>query len=130
MGAGTVIGKCSKAGFTLIELLVVLALVAVLAAVVSPMVSQSVPRAKESALRENLYVLRKTIDDYYADKGKYPLKLEVLEQERYIRNIPLDPITKGEWGLVYSDSQDIKGIIDIHSTSTEIGSDGKIYESW
>lgn len=122
------IGKRNNA-FTLIELLVVLALVAVLAAMVSPMVSKSVPRAKESALKEDLFVLRKTLDDYYADKGRYPQKLEELEEERYVRKIPLDPISEGEWGLVYSGSEP-RGIIDIHSKSKAIASDGTAYENW
>lgn len=124
------IGKDRKtAGFTLIELLVVLALVAVLAAMVSPMVSKSVPRAKESALRENLFVMRKTIDDFYADKGRYPKTLEELVVERYVRKIPIDPITEGEWGLVYSDG-DPRGIVDIYSKSKSFAFDGTVYEHW
>lgn len=129
MEAGTVIGNVKNRGFTLIELLVVLALVSILAAMVSPMVSKSVPRAKESALRENLFVLRKTLDDYYADKGKYPQSLEQLEEERYVRKIPVDPITEGEWDVVYSDSEP-RGIVDLHSKSKAVANDGTTYESW
>lgn len=129
MEAGTVTGRYRNRGFTLVELVVVLALVAVLSAMVAPMVSKSVPRARESALRENLFVLRKTLDDYYADKGKYPVDLKQLEEERYVRRIPVDPITDGEWGVVYSDSES-RGIIDIHSKSKAVASDGTSYESW
>ncbi len=129
MEAGTVTGKYNNSGFTLVELIVVLALVAVLSAMVAPMVSKSVPRAKESALRENLFVLRKTLDDFYADKGKYPVSLEQLEQERYVRKVPVDPITDSEWGLVYSDSEP-RGVIDIHSKSKALASDGTSYENW
>ena len=127
--AGTMIGNVNKRGFTLIELLVVLALVSILAAMVSPMVSKSVPRAKESALRENLFVLRKTLDDYYADKGRYPQSLDQLEEEHYVRKIPVDPITEGEWDIVYSDSEP-RGIVDLHSKSKAVANDGTTYESW
>jgi general secretion pathway protein G len=129
MEAGTVTGKRKFHGFTLIELLVVLALISLLAAMVAPMVGKSVPRAKESALRENLFVLRKTLDDYYADKGRYPATLQQLVDERYVRKIPVDPITSSDWGLVYSDAEP-RGIVDLHSNAKAVASDGTIYESW
>jgi len=122
-------GKCRITGFTLIELLVVMALVAVLASFVAPMVATSVTHAKESALRENLHLLRKTLDDYYADKGVYPVSLTQLVNEHYLRNIPEDTVTNKEWSVVYSDDTP-QGIIDIHSQSDELANDGTPYASW
>ena len=122
-------GNRTRRGFTLIELLVVLALVSILAAIVAPMVGSSITRAKESALRENLYLLRKTIDDFYADKGRYPETLSVLVEQRYVRSIPVDPVTESEWALVYS-SGEPRGIVDIHTMSEQISHDGSAYASW
>lgn len=123
------IGNVNKMGFTLVELLVVLAVIAVLFSIVMPLVGKSIPRAKEAALRENLTVIRKTIDDYYADKGQYPKALNQLEDERYIRKIPLDPITGESWEIIYNDSKEQR-IVDIRSRSKNISSDGTIYENW
>ena len=122
-------GKQLQRAFTLVELLVVLMLVSILAAIVAPIVSQSIIQAKESALRENLYVIRKSIDDYYADKGHYPQRLEVLKQERYLRKLPQDPISESAWTLVMSESEQ-GGIIDIHSPSNLYARDGETYASW
>ena len=129
MEAGTVTGKFNHSGFSLIELVVVLALISIIAAMVSPMVSKSVPRAKESALQENLFVLRKTLDDSYAEKGKYPATLERLVEERYLRKIPEDPVSEGEWKLVYSTTEP-RGILDLHSQSKAVANDGTIYANW
>lgn len=120
-------------GFTLIELLVVLALMAVLAGLVTPIVSSSITRAKESTLKENLFVLRKAIDGYYADVGAYPTELKQLVDKRYIRKIPVDPMTdRADSWIEVRDDKDAKqqGIIDIHSGSEEISSTGESYREW
>ncbi len=129
MEAITKTGSKSPGGFTLVELLVVLVLVSILAAIVAPMVGPTITRAKESALREDLFVVRKGIDDYYADKGVYPASLAVLREERYLRKIPLDPLTETQWALVFSKVEP-RGVIDLHSTSEQIASDGTQYASW
>jgi general secretion pathway protein G len=120
-------------GFTLIELLVVLLLVALLASIVTPVVTNAIDRAKESTLKEDLFVMRKAIDDYYADNGKYPTDLEVLVEMRYIRSVPEDPVTesKDTWQLTHVDSPDGEmGIMDIHSGSDKVATDGTKFNQW
>ena len=77
-------GKPSNSGFTLVEILLVLVLIALLASLVAPEVTSTVGRAKESAIKENLTIMRKAIDDYYSDKGKYPERLDMLVEEKYL----------------------------------------------
>lgn len=120
-------------GFTLIELLLVLALIALLASVVTPIVTGSVHRAREATLKENLFVLRKAIDDYYADTGNYPAGLEILVEKRYIRRIPVDPITdrRDSWVPVRTeDARGQSGIIDIRSGSEDKDVAGVAYKEW
>jgi len=80
-------------GFTLIELLVVVAIVALLVGVAVPTYRNAQRKAREAVLRENLFIMRQTIDQYFADKGYYPNNLGVLVSEEYLRKMPLDPIT-------------------------------------
>lgn len=126
-------GDVRARGFTLVELLLVLALVALLASLVAPVVTGSVYRAKEATLKENLYILRKAIDDYYADAGNYPMELEALVEKRYIRKIPTDPVTgrRDSWVLVRTeDTRGKSGIIDVRSGSEEKDSAGVAYMEW
>jgi len=81
-------------GFTLIELLVVMAIIGILTAVAVPQLAKTPVKAREAALRENLYTFRTCLDQYYADKGHYPESLQTLVTERYIRKVPIDPFTK------------------------------------
>lgn len=121
-------------GFTLIEVLVVIVLISILAAVTVPVVSGSVERAREAALKENLQVMRKSLDDYFADHGRYPASLETLVDQRYLRFLPEDPVLdsptqKWETELTrYSDGGE--GIHDIHSTSGGTATDGSRYADW
>jgi general secretion pathway protein G len=122
-------------GFTLMELLLVLTLMALLASVAVPVVTGSVQRAKESTLKENLFAMRKAIDDYYADNGGYPAELELLEQKRYLRKIPADPLTdrRDSWILVRTDDESRdkgSGIIDVRSGSEEQDGNGVPYKEW
>lgn len=110
-------------GFTLIELMIVLLLVALLAGLVAPVVTRSLDQAKESTLKESLYVMRKALDDYYVDKGYYPDKLVRLTEEKYLRNIPLNPYTqsKDSWQLKYHENG--LGIMNIdYQPSKELSS--------
>ncbi len=105
-------------GFTLLELLFVLVIVALLASLVAPMLVGSIDHARESALKQDLNVLRKAIDDYHADHGKYPAELVELVHRRYLRAIPVDPVTQrsDSWTAVYADSErDTKGVVDVRS---------------
>lgn len=86
-------GAASHAGFTLIELLVVMSIIALLLTIALPRYFGAVDKAKEVALKENLQVLRTTLDKFYADKGRYPANLDELVAQRYIRAVPPDPVT-------------------------------------
>ena len=122
-----------RRGFTLIELLLVLLVVALLASLVTPVVTGGVQRARESTLKEDLYALRKAIDDYYADTGNYPSELEELVKKRYLRRIPTDPVTekRDTWILVRSeDDKSGKGILDVRSGSQDKASDGSYFKDW
>ena len=129
------IGKSSgvhaSKGFTLVELLLVLFLVALLASLVAPVATRSVDQAKESALKADLQVLRKAVDDYYANTGKYPQSLSILVEKRYIRRVPVDPLTERETSWIETRSEDSGGgIRDVHSGAEGNASDGKPYHDW
>ena len=122
-------------GFTLTELLLVLLFIALLASIVIPVVVNSVHYARESALKESLYTMRKAIDGFYADKGKYPETLKELVDNRYLRKIPVDPMTDrvDSWIEVHNegtgDNPDT-GVVDIHSGSDDKDPDGVPYKEW
>lgn len=128
---GKDMGKFRHNGFTLVELLLVLLLVALLASLAMPVATKSVDQAKESALREDLHVLRKAIDDFYANTGHYPENVALLAEKRYIRRVPVDPLTEraDSWIEVGSEMPG-GGIIDVHSGAEGKGSDGKDYRDW
>lgn len=120
-------------GFTLLELLFVLIIVALLAGIVGPMLLGSISRARESTLKEDLFVMRKAIDDYYTDNGKYPGELAELVDKRYLRSIPADPVTerRDTWIVVRGSNDRVRdGILDVHSGSELAAKDGTPYRDW
>jgi general secretion pathway protein G len=130
-------------GFTLIELLVVMAIIGILTAIAIPQMMKTPVRAKEAALREDLFTFRSCIDQYFADKGHYPESLEALKTEGYIRKVPADPITKSAetWEIVRAEpdaaesaggqqQQQQPGIIDVKSGSKDASLDGTPYNTW
>jgi general secretion pathway protein G len=120
-------------GFTFLELLFVLAIVALMAGIAVPMFGGSIDRARESALKEDLHAIRKAIDDYYANVGKYPEEISVLVQKRYLRSIPVDPISEKRDNWIYAREESERGqggIIDVHCDSDQAGSDGRPYREW
>ncbi len=128
-----------RRGFTLIELLVVMAIIGILTAIALPNLSKTPKRAREAALRQDLYTFRTCIDQFFADKGKYPESLQVLVSEHYIRRVPVDPFTKSAdtWEVTMEepDASDTTpdhppGIIDVKSGSKELGLDGTPINSW
>lgn len=134
-----------QSGFTLIELIVVVTIIGILAAVAVSNVKWAQTKAREAALRHDLFVMRKSIDDYYADKQKYPESLQTLTHDRYLRNIPNDPLTgKADWEEVQNSEPDTNastdpsaqnesaapGIYDVKSRAPGIGQDGKAYNTW
>ena len=127
----------AAAGFTLIELMVVVALISVLAGMGVVMYRNSVVRTKEAVLREDLFRMRDAIDQYYADKAKYPASLESLVSEGYLRQVPKDPITLSSetWQTVPSepdpgDPTAEVGIFDVKSGAEGTSIDGSNYADW
>ena len=121
-----------RKGFTLIELLIVLAIVAVLLTIAVPRYYASLDRSKEAVLKENLYQLRDAIGEYYADKGKYPESLEALATDKYLRKVPLDPVTESAatWIVVPPENPDKGGVWDVRSGATGKALDGTEFAQW
>jgi general secretion pathway protein G len=127
----------AAAGFTLIELIVVTALVMVLAAVALVGYQNSIVRAREAVLKEDLFRLRDAIDQYYADKNKWPQSLQDLVIDGYVREIPKDPMTDSAetWQTVAAEPDPQNptaepGIFDVKSGSDRSGLDGTPYAEW
>ncbi|KQV95041.1 type II secretion system protein G [Pelomonas sp. Root1237] len=121
-------------GFTVIELLVVLAVMALLLSVAAPRYVQHVDRARETTLRHDLYAMRDAIDKFCADQGRYPKDLSELVQRRYLRDIPVDPLTerRDTWTVVpgRTGSAVEDGVADVHSGARATALDGSSYASW
>jgi general secretion pathway protein G len=118
-------------GFTLIELLVVLTIMATLLAIVTPRYMQSMDRAKEAALKANLRLLREAVDKYKADTNRYPQDLQALVKERYIREVPVDPITEEtDWVLVPPPASAASEVYDVKSAANGQGRDGRPFGDW
>lgn len=118
-------------GFTFVELMVVLAIVALLLTIALPRYFEGLERAKEAVLKEDLVIFRRAIDDYVVDKGSYPSTLEVLVSQRYLRDIPVDPITESanSWILIGVPEKP-NLIFDIRSGAEGQASDGSFYYDW
>jgi general secretion pathway protein G len=121
-----------RPGFTLVELLVVLAVIATLLTLAIPRYFGSLDRSKEAVLKENLFQMREAISRYYADKGRYPESLDHLASEKYLRRVPVDPITDntGTWLLVPPEDQ-LKGkVYDVRSGAPGKSRDGSEFSQW
>ena len=126
-----------QGGFTLIELLIVMTIIGILAAIAIPSYVNSVRKAREAVLREDLHTMRAAIDSYTADKEQAPQSLDDLVQAGYLKSIPVDPTTNrtDTWITSQSDtltniSETQGGIDDVHSGSQGLGSDGTSYNNY
>ena len=124
-------------GFTLIELLVVIALISILASMAVVQYRNSVLRTQEATLRTNLFRMRDAIDQYYADKNKYPASLDALVSEGYMRKLPEDPITRATdtWQTIPAEPDPGSpnaepGIYDVKSGAPGTSLDGSNYTDW
>jgi general secretion pathway protein G len=124
-------------GFTLIELLIVIAIIGIIAGMAVAQLRTAPQRAREAVLKEDLYAIRDVIDQYFADKGKYPESLDALVEEGYLRRLPVDPITESAetWQTVQAEATDedtegAGGIIDVKSGADGTALDGTRYGDW
>lgn len=125
------------AGFSLIELMIVMSLIVVLASIGLTMYGNQQTRAREAVLSEDLFRMRDAIDQYYADRNKYPASLDALVTEKYLRAIPVDPFTNSAetWQTTLSEGDPANpsaepGIFDVKSGSDRIALDGRPYSNW
>ena len=123
-------------GFTLLELMIVISILVILALIAMGQYNRTVLAAKEATLREDLYTMRKMIDQYAADKGKLPQSLDDLKAAGYVHDIPIDPMTDAadwqtEFGEDVSSNDSSQGVVNVHSSSNEMDSLGdKRYSEW
>jgi general secretion pathway protein G len=118
-------------GFTLIELLVVMAALGLLLALAAPRYYEHVDRSREAVLKNNLAVVRQAVDRFRGDRGRYPEELAELVRLRYLRELPLDPITErtDTWRVIAPPGQP-KGVFDIRSGAPGQGRDRTAYATW
>ena len=116
-------------GFSLIELIVVIAIIAMLLVVALPRYQASIDRAELVALKTNLRALRDSIDRYEEDKGEYPESLQQLIESRYLKSIPVDPVTDSAqtWVIVEDTIDDKSGVVDVRSGAKGATSLGVVY---
>ena len=118
--------------FTLIELLIVMAILATLLSIAAPRYFESLERAKETTLRTDLRLLREAIDKHRADTGQLPDSLKRLVERRYVRSIPVDPVTDGanDWVVVPHPDGATPGVYDVKSGATGLARDGSAFAEW
>ncbi len=135
-GKTDILGKIGKQkGFSLLELMIAMFIMIILLSVALPTYQRSVQHAKETVLKENLWQMRRAIDQYASDKGKLPQSLESLIEGKYLRAMPIDPILeKEEWDPVQGEdplsSEGEQGLKDVKSLAEGQDSEGKAYKEY
>lgn len=148
--AGTKTGeklRTSK-GFTLIELMIVISIIGILASIAVPSYQAGLIKAREAVLREDLYSMRSAIDQFAADLGRYPFSLKELVEQRYLREIPVDPFTRSSESWITVAPQPVTAptgqsagggdgqaplqgnVYDLHSGSNLVGTNNVPYNEW
>ena len=136
MVTGSVVGERGRStrGFTLIELIVVMAIIAMLVSIAAPRYFRSMERARENTLRTSLNVMRGALDQFAADKGRYPESLSEVVETRYLRSIPEDPLTRSSstWVSIAPPPESGLGgkVYDVRSGAATRASDGRLYADW
>ena len=122
----------ARRGFTLIELLIVLGIVALLLSLAVPRYFSSIDSTKETILADNLRNVREVIDQYHADRGRYPDSLDQLVEKNYLRALPVDPITDStdSWIVVPPEDESKGAVYSIRSGAPGNGRNGTPYADW
>lgn len=125
----------NQGGFSLLELMIAMLIMVILLSVAVPTYQRSVLHAREVVLRENLWQMRRAIDQYSADKGKLPKSIEDLVTDKYLREKPVDPILeKAEWDEVQGEDTNTpdgeSGLKDVKSMSDGADSEGVEYNKY
>ena len=122
-------------GFTLLELMIVISIIIILASIALPQYQKTIMHARETVLKDDLFNMRKLIDQYTADKGKLPQSLDDLVSAGYMREVPRDPITDNkDWTIATGEdpysTEGGTGVTDVHSSSSEVSTEGTPYSEW
>ena len=128
---------CNDAGFTLLELMIVISIILILIGMAAQRYDKAVERSREAVLKHDLQVMREAIDNYTLDKQAAPQSLDDLQQAGYLREVPVDPMTRAkDWvpqfdNVVMSPDQVTTGIVDVHSNSGGTSPfEGTPYNTW